>query len=76
MTIKLFVFFMKEETGEEHFRKSNHIIQLILYEQLALYGMKVLSHAVVFFLLFVHTIVTFKAGFPQSTLMGFFFEKA
>ena len=48
MTIKLFVFFMTEETGEEHFRKSNHIIQLILYEQLALYGMKVLSHAVVF----------------------------
>ena len=48
MTIKLFVFFMKEETGEEHFRKSNHIIQLILYEQLALYAMKVLSHAVVF----------------------------
>ena len=48
MTIKLFVFSMTEETGEEHFRKSNHIIQLILCEQLALYGMKVLSHAVVF----------------------------
>ena len=48
MTIKLFVYFMTEETGEEYLRKSNHIIQLILYEQLALYAMKVLSHAVVF----------------------------
>ena len=48
MTIKLFVFFMTEETGEEYFIKSNHIIQLILNEQLALYALKVLSHAVVF----------------------------
>ena len=48
MTIKLFVYFMTEETGEEYLRKSNRIIQLILYEQLALYAMKRLSHAVVF----------------------------